>query len=468
MKSTSHSMWLAVLALLLGVNLLVGFQVFSKEADASGEKEAFEKVGIMMQVLHLIRQDYVHADKIDYTDLLYSATRGMVSSLDPFSDFLNPEEYRDMIDITEGKFGGLGITITVKNGVLTVVSPMESSPASKAGILPGDQIVKIADESTKDLAMDDAVNRLKGDPGTTITLTVFRPSTQQTLPFTLARAVIDLPTITDAQVLDDGIGYVRITEFADPTARKLQEALEALQKEKIKALIVDVRNNPGGLLDSAVDVCSYFLPSKRLVVSTEGRRPSQKQEFFTDSRRKIPAGITMAILINQGSASAAEILAGCLQDYNRAILIGEKSFGKGSVQNLIPLADGSALRLTTAMYYTPSRRVIHEHGIEPNISVSLNEAELRRLWETNGASLLATRKLNPANDRQLQRAMEVLKSYEAFQQAQKGRFAKLPVPAPVPAAAAAAAVAVAVAATPDSGVAKPAPAPAPVATPVAP
>ncbi len=420
---------LFILGLALAINLTVGWRVYSTEARDTGEKEAFEKVQVMMQVLHLIRQDYVEADKTGYTELLYNATRGMVGTLDPFSDFLDPAEYKAMLQVTEGKFGGLGITIAVRNGELVIIAPIEGSPAAKAGVQPGDIVRKIGDFVTEGMNMQQTVAKLKGEPGTKITLSLYRPATKEALDVTIERAIIEIPPVADAQVLPDGIGYVRIIEFSEPTAARLRESLDKLTKDtSLKGLVIDLRNNPGGLLDQAVDVCSFFLPAKQLVVSTEGRRPSQKQEHFTDSRPKFPAAVPIAILVNEGSASAAEIVSGCLQDYKRAVLIGEKTFGKGSVQNLIELADGSALRLTTAHYYTPSRRIIHEHGIEPNITVRLTVDDRKRLMEADPAHP-GSGKLRPDLDPQFQRAREILTSFNTYQTALAAKFQAAKTPA---------------------------------------
>jgi carboxyl-terminal processing protease len=420
MSKRTTSFWLSLLTLLLAGHLFLGFQVCSRAAEADGDEDAFQKVGVLMHVLYLIRQDFVDESKTGYTDLLYSAMQGMVSSLDPFSGFMTPAEHAGMVEMTEGKFGGLGITVTMRRNVLTVVAPIAGSPASRAGVLPGDQIAGIEGASTEGMSMDEAVSRLKGEPGTAVTLTLFRPATQATLELTLERAVIDIPTVTDARVFDGQIGYLRITEFSEPTAARLHEALRDLQREPLAGLVLDLRNNPGGLLTSAVDVCSHFLPARRQVVSTAGRRASQRQEFLTDSRPKLPAALPLVVLINQGSASAAEIVAGCLQDWGRATLIGETSFGKGSVQSLIELGDGSALRLTTAMYQTPSKRVIHEHGIAPDVEVRISEAELRRLLDREPEE--SARGPDPALDPQLARALEVLRGYVLFRKAQESRF----------------------------------------------
>ncbi len=422
MKMKHRRLWLGLLAGVLAVNLLVGLRVYSREAEQSGEAEAFEKVSVMMRVLYLLRKNYVDADKVDFRKLIYGALRGMVSSLDPFSGFMDPDEYHGMMESTEGQFGGLGIIVTMKDGVLTIVAPIEDTPGSRAGLLAGDQITKIAGETTKGMEMHEAVKRLKGEPGSSVVITVRRPATKEIKDYTVERALIPLVSVKDTRVLRDSIGYVRIVQFNEPTAQRLSEALEELGEDKISSLIIDLRNNPGGLLESAVDVCSLFLPPKTLVVSTRGRQPSQKRDFLSHGER-VFTDKPVAILINRGSASAAEIVAGCLQDWGYAVLVGEKTFGKGSVQNVIELPDGSALRLTTSMYYTPSKKVIHEHGIEPDIEVALTRDELQQLVELQQIGPKAER-VNPETDRQLQRAIDTLKSFDVYSRARKGKFRK--------------------------------------------
>jgi len=424
---TRRRTWFVLLACVLAVNLAVGFRVYSVEAAANGEREAFEKISVMMRVLHLLRKDYVDPDKIDFTDLIYSALRGMVSSLDPFSAFMPPEEYQEMMETTEGQFGGLGIIVTIRDHVLTIVAPIEDTPGSRAGLRAGDQIVKINGETTKNMDLSATVKRLKGEPGTTVTITVFRPSTNKAKDYTIERALIPVVNVKDARVLDERIGYVRLVQFNDPTAERLSKALADLKKENIESLVLDLRNNPGGLLESAVDVSSLFLPPKALIVSTQGRRPSQKREFYTTLKRQFPDK-PIAILINGGTASAAEIVAGCLQDWGRAVLVGEKTFGKGSVQNVVELPDGSALRLTTAMYYTPTKRVIHEQGITPDIEVKLTEEELHRIREAQENPGKTEKEKKAVEDRQLQRALDTLKSYDVYLRARKKKFKELRQP----------------------------------------
>jgi carboxyl-terminal processing protease len=415
-----RTLLLAALAAVLTVNVVIGYRLYAAEAEKTGENEAFENISVMMQVLYLIRKDYVSADRISYRDLVYNAMHGMVRSLDPFSDFMPPEQYGSMIETTEGEFGGLGIIVSTKDEILTIVSPIDGTPGSRVGLQAGDQIVKIEGVPTLGVKLNEIIGKLRGAPGTKVTLTIHRPSTQETRDYSIEREKIPVYSVTDAKVLDaTRIGYVRITQFSDPTAAELQQALTKLDEAGIDSLVIDLRNNPGGLLPSAVDICSYFLEPNTLIVSTEGRQPSQKHEFRTSKRGYKFAKKPVAILINGGSASAAEIMAGCLKDWGRAILVGEKSFGKGSVQNIIPLSDGSALRLTTAMYYTPSRQVIHGHGVVPDIEVKLTPEEARAAAEAEGAPKPGV------TDRQLQRATEVLKSYDVYMKGVDGKFRTL-------------------------------------------
>ena len=415
MKPRSRQIWFTILAAVLAVNLVIGYRVYSRESIREGEAEALQKISVMMRVLHLIQKDYVNPDKIDYESLLYNAIDGMVSSLDPYSSFLEPDDFHNMMETTEGEFGGIGIVVTIRNGRLSVVTPIEGTPGSRAGLLAGDQIIEIDGELVEDATLTEAIKKLKGEPGTIVKIKVFRPETEETRSFEIERAIIEVPSVKGAQVIEDGLSYVRLTQFDEGTSAALEAALAELSERGMTSLVMDLRNNTGGLLTSAVDVAALFLEPGELVVSTEGRRASQKREYHTPKGKKY-LDLPMVILVNKGSASAAEIVSGCLQDSKRAILIGEKTFGKGSVQNVIKLSDGSALRLTTAMYYTPSHRVIHENGIEPDITVKMTSEQLRALverqMEVNGGGAV-----DPTNDPPLARALETLKSYEVFRSA---------------------------------------------------
>jgi carboxyl-terminal processing protease len=416
------------LGLLLVFNLVVGLKVLISSAAADSDDAGYENLTVFTRALQLIRQDYVDANKIGYRDLTYSALRGMLGSLDPHSQFMEPTDFREMQDETRSEFGGLGIVVSTKDGVLTVVSPMEDSPGFRAGISPGDQILRINGTTTEKMSLQDAINLLRGDPGQKVTLTIFRPSTKETKDYALQREIIKVASVKDAKILDQSvtgnfkIGYLRITQFNEPTAQELDQKLNELQAQGIQALIVDLRYNPGGLLTSAVDVSGLFLPPKTMVVYTEGREASQRREYYTSKNGKERPNFPMVLLVNSGSASGSEIMAGALKDLNRAILVGETTFGKGSVQSVIQLPDGSALRLTTAKYYTPSRQVIHEKGITPNIKASLTADQERALLLRHRDGLLSSDEqkfVNDQKDPQLDRAVDALKGAMIYNQNDK-------------------------------------------------
>jgi carboxyl-terminal processing protease len=418
----------SLLSLLLVFNLVVGVKVLTTRAAADSDDAGYENLTVFTRALQLIRQDYVDASKIAYRDLTYSALRGMLGSLDPHSQFMEPTDYREMQNETRSEFGGLGIVVSTKDGVLTVVSPMEDSPGFRAGIAPGDQILRINGTTTEKMSLQDAINLLRGDPGQKVTLTIFRPSTKETRDYALQREIIKVASVKDAKILDQSItgnfkiGYVRITQFNEPTAQELDQKLNELQAQGMQALVVDLRYNPGGLLNSAVDVSGLFLPPRTMVVYTEGRDASQRREYFTSKNEKQRPNFPMVLLVNSGSASGSEILAGALKDLNRAILVGDTTFGKGSVQSVIQLPDGSALRLTTAKYYTPSKQVIHEKGVTPNIKAALTTDQERALLLRHRDGLLSPEEqkfVNDQKDPQLDRAVDALKGAMIYNQNDK-------------------------------------------------
>ena len=408
-----------LLVMLLGTNLLIGARLFQQESVLNSREEAFENINLFTKVIEQVRQNYVDADKISYHDLIYGALQGMLQDLDAHSQFLDPDMYKDMKDDTSGKFGGLGIVISLKEGVLTIVAPMEDTPGFDAGLLPGDKIIEIDGESTEGFSLPEAVKRLRGDPGTAVNIKVLRPKNQEILDIDVVRARIKVPSVKDTELLEDGIGYVRITQFNEPTADNLQKALDDLFDQDMRALVLDLRNNPGGLLSSAIDVSQKFLRRNDLVVYTQGRHEEQKQKYKARGHKRY-LEIPIAILVNSGSASASEIVSGALQDHNRAILVGEKTFGKGSVQSVIAMDDGSAVRLTTAKYYTPSQRVIHERGIEPDIVVPMSPDDWRSLLikrnrPKNALPDEGDEATEDVVDVQLERAVDVLKGVMIFE-----------------------------------------------------
>lgn len=413
---------------LLALNLLVGARVYLSSAHAEEQKDsAYSNIDLFAQVLEKIRTEYVDGTNMTYHELVYSAIRGMVASLDPHSEFLDPADYQELQDDTEGQFGGLGLVVSLKNGYVTVISPMDDSPGFQAGILPDDRIVKVNGRSVAEMPLnerlDDSVKLLRGKPGTTVEVSIVRPSNGVQKTFTLKRSVIVVNMVKDinGQKLfplgPDKIGYVRIAEFGDNTGDELQDALDKLKAQGMKALIIDLRDNPGGLLDEAVEVSQKFLPRGQLVVSTEGRDPRENSFLRAEGRGDQLKGEPIVVLVNLGTASAAEIVTGCLQDLHRAVVLGEKTFGKGSVQSIYPFPDGSALKLTTAKYYTPSHRVIHEHGITPDIVVPMTDEQEAALILKHSPGGLAALDLNQTNrvqaeqikDSQLDRAEDLLK-----------------------------------------------------------
>ncbi len=333
---------------------------------ASNPYENYEHLKIFSDALSLIQKNYV--DEVDLQKAMYNAIEGMVSRLDPHSSFMTPEVYREMQVETRGTFGGLGIEITLREGLLTIVAPIDGTPAYRAGLKTGDHIVKIDDAPTKDMNLMDAVRKMRGEPNTPVTIHIMRNGFAEPQAFTLVRDVINVISVR-SDVMDEYYGYLRIAQFQENTARECRKALESLEKRQpaLKGLILDLRGDPGGLLDQAVKVADEFL-DEGMIVYTEGRLESQKMQFFAQ-KNQTPRSWPMVTLVNAGSASASEIVAGALQDHKRSVIVGTPTFGKGTVQTVIPLSDGSGLRITTAKYFTPNGRSIQEKGIVPDIAV---------------------------------------------------------------------------------------------------
>jgi len=395
---------------ILIVPVTVAAAVWAQDPSDQPEDSPYEQMQILARAMQLIRQDYVDESKVSYKNLSYEAMRGMLSSLDPHSQFMEPKDFKSMQEDTKSEFGGLGVVVSQKRGILTVVSPMEDSPGFDAGILPGDQILKINGETTEKFTLQEAVEKLRGEVGGKVTLTLSRPATKEIKDYELTRAVIKVPSVKDAQILpargDVRIGYVRITQFSEPTAAELAKALGKLEKQGMDALILDLRYNPGGLLNSAVDVAGEFLPANTMVAFTRGRTPSREYRTKPQGgpQRKYP----LAVLVNYASASGAEIVAGALKDLDRALLVGDTTFGKGSVQSVISLPDGSAARFTTAKYFTPGKNLIHEHGVSPHIKATLAYDEEMALLRSRRKQEATRKGAPPYIDPQLERAMDAL------------------------------------------------------------
>lgn len=408
-----------LLLVALLVNVTIGASIYlHAERSADDKDTAFANLQLYADVLEKVRKEYVDGKDITYHDLVYSSLKGMIGSLDPHSDFMDVDNYKELQDDTEGQFGGLGLVVAMSSNYVTVSVPMDDSPASRAGIASGDRIVKINGKSAVNVPLPDVVKQLRGEPGSSVTITVARPSTGTQRDITLTRAIIKMDMVKDINgrkqfpLGPDKIGYARITQFGENTGDELEAALDKLKGQGMKALILDLRWNPGGLLDQAVEVCQKFLPRGQLVVSTEGRESVEK--YVADGQGDELPGVPVVVLVNGSSASAAEIVTGCLQDLHRAIVLGVKTFGKGSVQTIFPLDDGSALKLTVAKYYTPSHKVIHEHGITPNIYVPMSdtdEADLILKSSPGGPESVddqTRERVLHATDGQLDRARELL------------------------------------------------------------
>jgi carboxyl-terminal processing protease len=397
--------------------------MYFSEARAGDGDEVYPQLALFSRVLHLIRKDYVDGEKLTYKDLVTAAVRGMLDSLDPHSEFMEPQRYDELKDDTEGEFGGLGVTVSPHGGAINIVDVGEDTPGARAGLVPGDQLVAVEGESIEGWQVQDVVARLRGRPGSEVRLSTYRPTTKETTEHVIVRAIIPIYTIRDIHglrqfpLVEDGIGYAQISQFGEKTAGELEAALEKMSLAGMKALVLDLRDNPGGLLDSAVRVCDKFVARNQLVVSTEGRNGSQQAEFRATGRGRYQK-LKLALLVNGGSASASEIVAGCLQDLKRARVFGEQTFGKGSVQSILPLQDGSALRLTTAKYYTPSHKVIHEHGITPDSVVALTDEEENDILRRRLPGALDTlnapdrERAMKAHDRPLERAVDYLRALQ--------------------------------------------------------
>ena len=411
--------WVAAVTLVLAV---ANFGMTA--INQARRNETYKELEIFADALAFVQAHYV--DEAPPKDLIYGALAGMLGNLDPHSQFLTPEEYEDLMVDTSGHFGGIGVEITLKDHLITVITPIEGTPAWEAGLQPNDRVVKIDDTVVRDFTLNQAVKMLRGKPGTEVTLAVWREKEAKLLTFKIRRATIEIKDIKEARILEQGIAYIKLVEFSEDTPRHFDQALADLKTKGMTALILDLRNNPGGLLEQAVRVTERFVPKGKVIVSIKGRDPSQDEVFA--SRSDSPyKDMPMVVLINEGSASGSEILAGCLKDQKRAILVGSRTFGKGSVQTVLPLRDGSALKLTTSRYYTPLGASIHEKGIVPDVIVPeelsaqaagpQEETSLEEIFKGVEKTLDA-----PAvaqlyqRDHALSRAADIIKGIKVYQQ----------------------------------------------------
>jgi len=408
-----------------GMVLVPGLWAQEKNSQTGSREEEgrYRSALLFANVVELIRDDYLEPEKTDYDKMTYAALRGLLSSLDPHSQFLDPENYTMIRTETEGQFGGLGISVGMVENLLTVNVPIQGGPAFRAGLMPGDRILKIDGQGTQKLTLAEAIRKLRGRPGAPVTLTLYRPFEERSLEVSLVREMIQVPTLADVGLLPavqtggEKIGYLRITQFGEKTAGEFDQAVDRLEREGAVGLVMDLRDNPGGLVDGAVDIVSRFVPPQTLVVATEGRKASVGRIEYLAKPAARKVRWPTVVLVNGNTASAAEIVAGALQDLGRAVVIGELTFGKGSVQTVQPVdvsaAPAVAVRLTTAHYTTPSRRKIHGVGIEPDITARMTLAEEKALYESRSPGLgKAGQATVTVGDEPLERAVDVLRGWK--------------------------------------------------------
>ncbi len=421
---------LRVLASVLVIAVAVGILPHTRNRVASAARGTYESLEVFANIISIVQKNYV--DEVTMEQLVQGAIEGMVAALDPHSAYLPPDAYKELQVETQGAFGGLGIEITLKDSVLTIITPLDDTPAFRAGVKPGDKIIQIDGQLTRGMDLMKAVSLMRGPKGTSVKLSLAREGAIDLIEVALMREIITIRSVRDPKLLDGRFGYVRLTQFQEGSAKELNKALTKLTAEAQKGLdgmILDLRYNPGGLLSQAVRVSDLFLDSG-LIVYTDGRVDSQKQRFLAHAEGTRP-DIPMVVLVNEGSASASEIVAGALQDHSRAVVVGTKSFGKGSVQTILPLDGESALRLTTALYYTPSGTSIQAKGIVPDVEVE-NEVRLVKAEIDSGVKIressLSGHKENSqgegdvvndagtdlTDDAQLERALDLLKTWSVF------------------------------------------------------
>jgi carboxyl-terminal processing protease len=383
--------------------------------DRGGEDD-YKYFRLFTDVFKIVKENYV--ENVSTKDLIYGALSGMMKSLDPFSAFFTPEQYREFKEETEGEFGGVGIEISMEKGRPVVVAPIEGTPAYRAGIRSGDIIIEINGEDTSNMMLTDVVQKIRGKPGTKVNLTIIRKGSDKPLKFELERSLIKIESVKWTKI--DDVGYIRLVQFNDGAGDQMEKAIKSLLSQNIKGIILDLRNDPGGLLTEAVNVAELFIPEGKLIVYTKSR-DGEISKYFSKRKPILPEDMPLVVLINKGSASASEIVTGALQDYKRAIIVGEKSYGKASVQNIMPLEDGSAIKLTIAYYYTPLGRLIHKKGITPDVQVSMDEKEEEKLQETirekrmqgDHQKLIILPDLDP----QLRKAIEIIHKGQAIKKA---------------------------------------------------
>ena len=372
---------LTVVAVIFSIICWLPVGALSEDVSDSvaSDTSLYRELKLFGDVVTVIQSSYVR--EVEPQELIYGAINGMLTGLDSYSQFMPPDTYKEMQVETKGEFGGIGIVIGIRNGLLIIISPIEDTPGYRAGIKAGDIIAEINGKSTKKLTLMEAVKKLRGPKGTKVSIGIARKGEKKLLNFDIVREVIKINSVKNARVLDNNIGYVRIVQFNQNVFPELKKEISSLLEKKIDGLIVDVRSNPGGLLIACVKITDLFLPKGKLIVSTKGKREGQNAEFLARNEALYPMDMPLVVLINGGSASASEIFAGAMQDWHRGVILGTKSFGKGSVQTVLPLSDGSGIRLTTAKYYTPSGRCVDEVGLIPDVILEMSKEEKVELFK---------------------------------------------------------------------------------------
>jgi carboxyl-terminal processing protease len=420
-------MFKRILTLVAGVVLGLALALAGRRALASWNlwpnRDLSRSTSYIKDVMRMVNENYVDEKAAAYDSLAKNAIHGMVESLDPHSEFLEAKDNEEFEEDLTGEFGGVGLQVETRQNRIVVIAPLAGTPSERAGIQRGDEIVTIDGQPLETTAtIDTVVARLRGKPKTKVVIGVFRPSSHQTLTLTLIREVIKVDSVRDVRIIDDGVGYVQLTEFSEHTGEQFSNALDQLLRDGATSLIIDLRNNPGGLLDAAVEVAEPFFKKGELIVYTQGRKPADRDEYRAELDGD-PVNIPIVVLINAGTASAAEVVTGALKDTGRAVVVGERSFGKGSVQSVFKLDNGEGLRLTTAKYYTPAGISIHEKGIAPHVEVVMTPDEDNKLARQRSRSDITDAKefrsrfgFEPVTDRQLDAALDVLKARRLLQE----------------------------------------------------
>lgn len=402
--------------LLLGVALSVTAVRVAVAWNLWPNRDLNRSTDYFREVLQMVHENYVEPKASNYDRLSKTAIHGMVESLDPHSEFLESKDNKELEEDLSGEFGGIGIQVETRANKVVVIAPIAGTPGERAGILRGDEIVSIDGKLVeRDGTREDVVGRLRGPPKTKVAVGLYRPSTKAKIDLTLVRELIKVESVRDVHVIDENVGYIQLTEFSEHTADQFKQALNNLLRQGVDSLIIDLRNNPGGLLDSAVEVAEPFFKKGELIVYTQGRKATDRDEYKAETEGP-PVALPVALLINSGTASAAEVVTGALKDMGRAVVVGERSFGKGSVQSIFKLKNGEGMRLTTAHYYTPSGVTIHERGITPHVEVVMSPEEDGKLARqrsrpdiTDPVDFKERFGFELVEDRQLQAALDVLK-----------------------------------------------------------